>query len=304
MIAFSLAIMIVLLSAWHIVCQNPKSSKSLSCLDSYHDGRERSSRLLESIPLQERLELDALFRWLFLREGFAYTLFGERAIAFTTFSETTYALDVIFTRREPPIFSWWKTWEKYKHLFPMKSFALITTQDDVHNCNRLYLINKKLYDSVIQEAQPNSKWVLNSGKTLEELERIFKEFKIEELPNYSEVLGILLGFGENNSYLFYRRDVLEQLIFPQGLSYENTSIAENVLKLSEELNQINNSLQGVQTHKKTKGLTPLSPLYFAGDPNTEETKQLLRKYQKSRDKISQGYSQGNFLEVTLERLSA
>jgi len=175
--------------------------------------RERTLRSLNSLSARERQDIEALFRELFLHEGFAYTLFDEKAMAFTAYFTRVPSMNVHCGLTYPPSDSWWKTWEKYQSLFPMKRFALLTTQDYIHNSVRIYLINKKLYFKVLEVSRPDSRWVVNSGKkTLEELSKIFHDFKIEELSNYHELLGILLGFGENNANLFYRRDLLENIL--------------------------------------------------------------------------------------------
>ena len=275
--------------------------------NSNYQTKEKILYNLQALSSYEKRELNALFRDLFLNDGFAYTLFDERALAFTAYFKREPLCNIISGRnRSPPVASWWKTWEKYKHLFPMRRFALIATQDRVHNSVNLYLVNKKLYFDMLHEASSQSRWVRNSGKTLEELQEIFTHFKIEKLPNYIEVLGILLGYGENNAYLFYRRDQIEQLLMEGPPPYKNQMTVEVVKNLREEIDRINKSLIPIRSLMKTqthvKRLCFLSFVGFLVDATTDETKKILVKFQASKKKITDEYSRGDFLEITLEQL--
>jgi hypothetical protein len=50
------------------------------------------------------------------------------------------------------------------------------------------------------------------------------------------------------------------------------------------------------------GLT-IHPPYFACDPDSAETKALREKYRKQRLEIYKEYQKGDFLEVTLKKLT-
>ena len=264
--------------------------------------KEWVHQCLNALSAQERGDLTSLFRSLFLNSGFDYTLFDERPMAFSAYFTRVPSMNVHCGFTYPPEDAWWKTWEKYRDFFPMKRFALITTQDYLHNSVRIYLINKKLYFKVLASARPNSQWVVNSGKTLEELSKIFHDFTIEELPNYHELLGILLGFGENNANLFYRRDLLENILSGKHPEYGKSVLMGNLDRFQKELDQINNTLTFMQLPNTYTHLQMVRPLGFLVDNTTMETKKLKVKLQKARDKISAIYSQGNFLEITLEKL--
>jgi hypothetical protein len=273
--------------------------------DSLASARYSQKQILENLVLltpQEKSELDALFRELFLRSGFAYTLFDERPMAFTAYFTKTPYENIHAGFLYPPIAKWWDTWEKYKHLFPLTNFQFIITQDDEHNSVRIYFINLKLYNQFIEKAQPNTRWVINSGKSVQELKQILKEFQIEQLPNYIELLGILLGYGENNSYLFYRRDEIEKMLSGNNKSYEEAFINGHLNKLQEELNQINKKLVSIKYPQSVKRLELIYPPTFLVDKGTLETRRIIKQFTKAHKRITGLYSHNDFLEITLEKL--
>ncbi len=264
--------------------------------------KERIQRNLTSLSVQEKKDIETLFRSLFLHQGFAYTLFDERPLAYTAFFTSVPSINVHCGRLHAPENLWWKTWEKYQHLFPMKRFALIAIHNQRRNSMHIYLVNKKLYFEVLEKAHPETQWVINSGRTLKELADIFRNFKIEQLPNYHEVLGILLGFGENNANLFYRRDLLENILTENDSEYGKAVIMQALDRFQNELDQINNTLTLIYLPNTCTNLQMVYPIGFLVDDTTEETKNIKHKFYKARNKISALYSKGDFLEITLERL--
>src|SRR5437868_10987063 len=114
----------------------------------------------------------------------------------------------------------------------MEKFTIITLEDYKHNTVKIYLVNKKFLIATLHATRPDAKWVLNSGKNLKELERIFNDFTIGELPNYTEILGVLLGFGENNANLFYRREIMEEFLIPDSQTLGRAAVTGDLINLT------------------------------------------------------------------------
>lgn len=286
-------------------CLSPNSLCNHSSPSS--TARYSKKQVLENLALltpQERSDLDALFRELFLRGCFAYTLFDERPMAFTAYFTKTPYENIHAGFLYPPIAKWWDTWEKYKHLFPLRNFEFIITQDAQHNSVCIYFINLKLYNEFIEKTQPNTRWVTNSRKSVQELKQILKKFQIVKLPNYIEVLGILLGYGEDNAYLFYRRKELEDTLDRKNQAYNQALIHGHLDKFREELDQLNRKLVPIKYPQSVKRLEILYPPAFLVDIHTLETKKIIQQFTIAHKRITKLYSYNNFLEITLEKLTS
>lgn len=96
----------------------------------------------------------------------------------------------------------------------------------------------------------------------------------ESIQNNEILLGICLGYGENNSILYYLR---------------NKILQNNYLDFFGDYNY---------------SLMRINSLHFIANHQLEETKKLKTKYQNLRAKISEIYSRGEFLEITLSQLSS
>lgn len=287
-----------------LICLIMEHRLPLYCTTSHEQVRRETIHvLLQSLSLAEQQKLDALFRMLFCNEGFSYTLFGERALAYTAYFKKIPLCNILAGKKCLPIESWWKVWEKYQHLFPMNRFTLITADDPRHNSVCIYLINKEAYFSFLNKAHPHSRWVRNSRKTLEELREIFHTFKIQELPNYIEVLGILLGYGDDNAYLFYRRDVIENIL-TECIPPYTLPTADERIRLQKELDEIHRTLIGVKTDTPIDKLEFIGPLGFIANIHAHDTKRILNKFRMARKKISHEYIKGTVLEVTLVQLTS
>ncbi len=110
------------------------------------------------------------------------------------------------------------------------------------------------------------------------------------------LLGVLLGFGEENARLFDRLCVIR--------NYKN-SILLRSRSVEDEINQIENKLKYFHNPEDYK-----NPLIFVQLPQflahleSQETQHLKEKYSKQRKRICKTYRQGHFLEITLKQLTS
>lgn len=248
---------------------------------------------LTQIPKEDREHLEWFFYY--LHRDFSYVLFGKKPMAFCCFLDTKSTVGV-----QPFDLAWiyfldplhidslrlkkgLETWEKYKKLFPSSTFVIVSTR---HPCTHHYdwikitIIHKKHFLQKIRDHLDDFKAVLGNQITPKEiLQRCQYEDISDILHHHDGLLGTLLGFGRNNSWLFYK------------LYTENDETIES------------------QLQSFTEGdILDFNPLFmtlpgFRAVPNDPETVQLKESYLKQYKNIIHHYQKGNFLEITLKQLS-
>lgn len=147
------------------------------------------------------------------------------------------------------------------------------------------MVNKVEFVKVINQHLHLFERVLDRSVSPEQMLSDLESGKIsllDSINNNKMILGILLGYGKYNAMLFNRREW-------QGLN--DAGLQHSTIKL------------------EAFGDYAYSPLviksvHFAADFKHPETKVLQKKYQKLREKISEIYAKGNFLEITLSQLMA
>ncbi len=254
----------------------------------YH---ERSlSNKIHRIPIDDRWAIESFFKILLLQEDGAYVLFGDKPATYTAYLDSSNKEIFSFFRRKNNLVNkqlreGWKVWEKYAHLFPSRRFILKGKRTD---CRRveIVLIDKEKFKRKFEENRGDFHQVLGNEKTGSYL---LKSYENDDLPlfrhlkEHDALLGILLGYGERNAWLFYFRN--------------------QVYEESEEWEYYRKILTG-SFPEKNHG-KPYKSLYlpmFIADPNSQETKELREKFIQQRAEIQAIYGHGNFLEITLKRL--
>ncbi len=121
------------------------------------------------------------------------------------------------------------------------------------------------------------------------------------LKRHHGLLGILLGFGKRNAWLFQNRDrILER--FQQFTLKINPLPSPGFKTLEEERSYYQNSLTRAFSEENCRKCYKF--LYLPGflaDPDSSETHELQEKYLRQREQIHNIYSHGDFLEITLKR---
>ncbi len=173
-------------------------------------------------------------------------------------------------------------WKKYESLFPQKKTILTDYYlSEIEEQKEMALISLKLCSSKIEEHLADFCEVLGRTCKSSEILDILthpEHNDFHAIMDRDRLLGILLGFGRNNAYLY------EQI----RSSYEKPSTKDPLGPLTNEW-----------PYWPRKWRLP----GFACDSTTEETKQLKKHYQKARRIIRWTYFNRDNLEVTLALLT-
>ena len=190
----------------------------------------------------------------------------------------------------------WQTWLKYKHLFSQTDYLLWSEPSPwVDEVEIILLANKKMVSALVEQHVNDFRQALQ--KETVSSEGLLKEAKTkpllrEVLQKHEGLIGTLLGYGRENSWLFHKRDLGESVSL--GYPWDST----------EELKDVRHSLAwfGLVYRPSQDLSTELSCPHFVADIHSEETRQLKESYLSMRKKILKIYQDKNFLETTLNFL--
>lgn len=260
---------------------------------------------LNAIPKSDREGLENLFKSLFNRENFCYTLFGDKPMSLTQYLTTSFDRDGIPSNKGLRFQKRWELWKKYAHVFPMKHYLLVESPIDYEGTRQIFFVNKRLFIDKVDEHLDLFQEAL--GQEIEGtilLEKIEQEPKLLSFFDHSPLLlGVLLGYGKHNAWLFAKRDKLSPFVYRKELPKIPVKIpspSEGFPSLQEEFN----SYFSILTLFGDPGYSPLviHSVHFAADHQHPETMILREKYRRMRGEISAIYASGNFLEITLSKL--
>lgn len=258
---------------------------------------------LSNIPSDEKWALDYFFRSLLLRDGGAYVLNGTKPATVGDFGAPSL--------REVAFFGWrlfrtsvllkrgYEIWMKYRHLFPHSNYAILCLENKEFDRFHIVLVNKKRFACVIEENLNEFRAVLGPGMTTEALlDELAKEKQslYQLLNDHSGLLGIILGYGKHNAWLFYQREQIESQIDTCQFLPKRFDLMES------ELNALNGKFQLVDQKRKSRLLFASSPS-FVFDPQHPETQELLAQYKQQRKELTEFYGNGSFLEIALRKLA-
>lgn len=174
-----------------------------------------------------------------------------------------------------------RVWKKYSWLFPSNKIAIVSTPPSlIEPCELVLLINRNEAKNVILNNYKNFVNILGYSFSIDN----FIERLIQDPSNHMKILkgshylmGILYGFGENNSLAFQKRDEPYDFVLPPYLkSYPKIGEYEN-----KELTPFLDKREPFDPNDFwfcTPG--------FAVIPDTKETKDLEQKYLELFPKIS------------------
>lgn len=248
---------------------------------------------LKALSSQERRDLTEFFDKALLFEQYPYTLVGYKPMSIFNFPVTS---DIGADSQTIGNHTWHQTmqrgysvWKKYQSLFPQKKNIIVEYRRSKRPgrkemsliCLKLCKANVKAHLSDFSEVLGRS---CNSKEILEILMNP-KHVDFHTIMEHERLLGILLGFGKNNAYLYEQRVKSRSLL---GLTYQQSWE-------KYPLASFTNEWPAWPRKWRLPG--------FACDPDTEETKQLKQHYQKARRIIRWTYFNRDRLEVTLALLS-
>lgn len=248
------------------------------------DENSHSLILNTLIPNEDILLLDTFFQALIKTEGLGYALYGSKPVCLAPYFDSIPFGNLLFGGDRAAIKRGWKIWQKYEKYFPHPRYLIFEEHENVDGTDiqSIYFINKK---NVIESLKKNASIFKNE---LEDFNLDKFLLKIEEgksllkiINNHEGLLGILLGYGAESSMSYCQRDLMWNSKLPI---------------LYEEID-----LEGVSSPPSLL-INFIHPIYFEGDPQSEEVKNILEKNVKERAYLQQIYSEGKFLGVTLQKL--
>lgn len=246
--------------------------------------------IIEKIPSKDLSSIKNLFEYLFIHNELSYSLFGDKPVSFcnSVLSQpppklsrnlklTTYCALTFTTQHK--LLSNWYVWKKYKDSFPIKNFKFFECQSTIFIINKISLHNlfKNELVSNLFSKQLGPKW---HKKYIEN--GINCEADFFSLLNHDHhLIGVLLGYGYNNSLLFKRRHVLCELIESENFSlfnprFDSINRHETIQKELEDLEK------RLEPLNENSHLFPLvndtSLVNFIIDNKLDESKKLKKRY--------------------------
>ncbi len=221
--------------------------------------------------------LDKTLRMLVCEDGWAYTLFGYKALSFG--GEETFGSSLFSVLPSSCIIRFgWTVLHKVNAIYPQ---FLLWQEPAFWNKNMkfMFLANRTL---LMQEKRNHSNFFLNLN--VKDHNNCPVSLDGNSLQKNDEAFGVLLGYGHENSRKF--------------------SLGEQLKPVWEE--QEVNSLYDDYSQKKltfrSLSIENLLLPSFVADTTNEETKLLKTKYLKAREQIIAYYANKPFLETTLALL--
>lgn len=244
-------------------------------------------KFLYEISSEDRSALCSLFSSL-IEDHFAYTLFGDKPVSLSAHFVLTPWENTIEKVSSDGLF--WKKWQifqSYRNRLPLKNFILIQEPSKTKNwqISNVILINKRAFIEIVKSHLKIFEGVLGKKINPQKMLKSIEDGKIslvDSINNNQMLWGILLGYGSHNAALYNKQD-REYLNLGDFTKYS----------------QINLEPIGDYHYSPLR----IGSVYFAGDLEHPQTKALQQKYQKLRGKISAIYAKGDFLEITLSKLT-
>ncbi len=249
-----------------------------------------------SLPVKDRKRLFSLMQKLFAEDSFAYTILGSKPISWASYHNPFPFTDWrefrnAFSKYNREMRAGWKTWEKYNHLFPSANFwaeapkcypgsisILIVNEEQF---NAVVNNNKQDFQDVLDREIVDGVQLLNEAKN--------RSLMNEVLKGHQALLGIVLGYGRDNSWGFLtsceKRD-------PLGWVWDETN--------EHRPGEIRFRFGGRNTEEC---LDLESCPSFAGHPHSTESMTLKRDYLLTKQKVIDYYKGKDFLEATLSLLA-
>lgn len=249
-----------------------------------------------SLSVKDKKRLFSFMQMLFTQDSFAYTLLGSKPVSWASyhnpfpFSDWTWFCDSL-KKYSCTMRSGWKTWKKYRHLFPSANFWAEAPKCHPGSISIL-IVNEERFNNVVNNNKKDFQDVLH--RNIADGLQLLREAKNRSLMNevlegHQALLGIVLGYGRDNSWEFLRRS--EKREFFKWVWDE---------KNEEKPGEIVIGLGGI-TIEECLELDSLPS--FAGDPHSEESMALKKDYLQTQQRIINYYKDKDFLEATLSLLA-
>jgi hypothetical protein len=191
--------------------------------------------------------------------------------------------------------------KKNQHLFSSENIIVRFSEDE--EATYVLMINKQNLLKTLKEHIDDFKEVLGSDTTVESLFAQITDNNysfVDVIKDHDALVGILLGYGRNNAWLFHRKNTIRRklrefnppLKREGALEKEFTDVVKKITFFTKEAREYKYILK-----------SPRIPLlHFMADPNSLETKELTQQYEKERREIKRRFAKQNYVEAALEQL--
>jgi hypothetical protein len=275
---------------------------------------------LRWVPTEERCFLDFFFRRLVSTNSGCYVLFGDKPASLMGYQEgltgEVFAPHSLrWTRNFYPERRGFEIWEKYKFLFPFKSYEIIKVRShSVENWSVVLLIQKQRTLEVISRHFDLFQGVFPQYLSPEDLfNAMLKDPSIlgEICFKHDLLLGILLGFGKGSASLFAREQEILNFLSPTRKNQSFAAQSLYPLLPSSEFSSLQQELEAI-CQKGGSIIDPEDeniewalhlPLGFLVDTEEEDLERLRKTFKQQRITATRAYKNGDYLETSLRELA-
>jgi len=260
--------------------------------------------VLAKLTLEERYLLEAFLLRCLWNAPAAYVVFGDKPAAIIGWRRTPGHSLLAFSAKSSIYIEGYRVWKKCRGSLPLSKKYLVLCKERVGGGEvSVTFINKKALFKAVREHIDAVREVLGPAMTAEKLLKRIEEnhgLTLAPLARHQGLLGLLLGYGKRNSWLWQRRRDLERASERFSLRPKKAlpSLSKEAM---EEIASIKSRLQ-LFGNEAPSPLRLLGLPVFAADLDDPESQELLDRYKKQRREIVQTYREGNFLEATIRQL--
>jgi hypothetical protein len=262
-----------------------------------------SFKALGQMSSEERDYLATFLHILLFSDNFAYLLFGSKPIAIAGFEKLS-RFTISHDYRSAlnlKIIKGFELLKKNQYLFSCSNIIVYFDEDESNLF--ILMINKKNLLKTLEESIDDFRQVLGSETTVKSLfTRIIggEEYLADVIKNHEALLGILLGYGRNNAWLFHEYGTICRRLSRFEPPMKGDSLLE---KRFNEINQKTGGFsEDFQECKYILKSPYISLPHFMADFNSLETKKLKESYEKERENMKKLFAKQNYVEATLLKL--
>lgn len=248
------------------------------------------------LPAKDRQRLLSFMRLLFAEDSFAYGLLGSKPVSWVCYLNPFPFVSISrfqesFTEYHRTLRIGWKVWSKYRHLFPG---TRLWVENSPHHPGVLsiFIANEDQLNVVVKNNKRDFQDILHrevadGSQLLTEAD--YGSLIDDVLQNHQALIGIVLGYGRENSWAFLR-GVEKKIPIGDVWDDKNEHIPGEI-----------RIRPGTTTVEECLAMESCPS--FAGNPHSEESMALKMDYLLTRQKVIDYYHGKDFLEATLSLLT-
>ncbi|NGX38861.1 MAG: hypothetical protein KR126chlam1_00176 [Chlamydiae bacterium] len=272
---------------------------------------------LDLIPEMEKDYLKYFFHYLLCFDSSAFVFFGDKPMSLSGYFDLEdcelsdqYIDPYSFINfSNSKLKKGWEMWKKHRRFFPSQKYLIVQVPHENQSYKFIILINKVNFLKVVNENIDDFQRILGEQITAKSVLKMFsnpKGYFQEILGNHHALLGLLLGYGKGNTWLFQRRmEIDPRFAVPKSCVIDIHSMkpSPGFQNLQEEIKWISQNsafFSNVMNIDSTFNYLGLKFPEFLVNPNTKETHQLTEKYFQEYKRILHRFYEKDFLEITLQ----